>query len=79
MRTVNAFEARGTAGQAFRGEMAKLSASPPRGAIGAGLFLLVSLFLLATGGVPAAPGAGGGATSEVGAFLLDPSVTPVHG
>jgi hypothetical protein len=76
MRTVTAFEAQRTAGQAFRGEMAKLSASPPRGAIGAGLFLLVSLFLLAAGGVPPAPEPDGAGPAAVGAFILDPSVTP---
>ena len=75
MKTVTAFEARRTAGQAFRGEMARLSASPPRGAIGAGLFLFVSLFLLAAGTVPAAPARDGAAARDVGAFLLDPSVT----
>ena len=78
MRTVTAFEARRTAGQAFRGEMAKLSASPPRGAIGAGLFLLVSLFLLAAGTAPAS-GSGAAEAPEVGAFLLDPSVGPARG
>ena len=78
MRTVSAFEARRTAGQAFRGEMAKLSASPPRGAIGAGLFLLVSLFLLAAGTVPPPPGPGAAETRQAGAFVLDPSVTPAQ-
>lgn len=77
MRTVTAFEARRTAGPAFRGEMAKRSASPPRGAIGAGLFLLVSMFLLAAGAVPPAPDPDGAAARAVGAFVLDPSVTPV--
>ena len=75
MRTVTAFEARRAAGQAFRGEMAKLSASPPRGAIGASLFLLVSLFLLAAGAVPSAPESDDAGAREAGAFLLDPSVT----
>ncbi len=78
MRTVTAFEARRTAGQAFRGEMARLSASPPRGAIGASLFLLVSLFLLAAGAVPAAPESGGGAERQAGAFVLDPAVIPAQ-
>jgi hypothetical protein len=59
--------------------MAKLSASPPRGAIGAGLFLLVSMFLLVAGAVPQPPQRDGAAASDVGAFLLDPSVTPVRG
>lgn len=77
MRTVTAFEVRRTAGRAFRGEMAKLSASPPRGAIGAGLFLLVSLFLLAVG-TPAAPGPDA-APHGSGAFVLDPSVSPARG
>jgi hypothetical protein len=75
MRTVSAFEARRTAGQAFSGGITKLSASPPRGAIGAGLFLLVSLFLLAAGAVPAASEPDSAGAREVGAFLLDPSVT----
>lgn len=79
MRTVTAFEARRTAGQAFRGEMAKLSASPPRGAIGASLFLLVSLFLLAAGAVPTAPESGGAAADHRGAFVLDPAVAPTQG
>lgn len=78
MRTVTAFEARRTAGQAFRGEMAKLSASPPRGAIGAGLFLLVSAFLLAAGSVPQAPAGDGADARDTGAFVLDPAVTPVR-
>lgn len=79
MRTVTAFEARRTAGQAIRGEWARLSASPPRGAIGAGLFLLISLFLLAAGTVPPANERDGPAARDDGAFLLDPSVTPVRG
>ena len=79
MRTVTAFEARRTAGRIFSGEMSKLSASPPRGAIGAGLFLLVSLFLLAACGVPQMPAGDGAATPDVGVFLLDPSVTPARG
>lgn len=77
MRTVTAFEAQRPAGPAFRGEMAKLSASPPRGAIGASLFLLVSLFLLAAGAVPAAPD-GATAARQVGAFVLDPAVAPAQ-
>lgn len=77
MRTVTAFEARRTAGQAFKGEMARLSASPPRGAIGASLFLLVSLFLLAAGAVPAAPQSDG-ADHQAGAFVLDPAVIPAQ-
>ena len=79
MRTVTAFEARRTAGQVFSGEMSKLSASPPRGAIGAGLFLLVSLFLLAAGGVPQASAGDVTGAQGVGVFLLDPSVTPARG
>ena len=73
MRTVTAFEARRTSGRSFSGEMTKLSASPPRGAIGAGLFLLVSVFLLAAGALPTAPD--GAASGEIGAFVFDPSVT----
>ena len=79
MRTVTAFEARRTAGQAFRGEMATLSASPPRGAIGASLFLLVSLFLLAAGAVPTAPESESAGQRHVGAFVLDPAVAPTQG
>jgi hypothetical protein len=79
MRTVTAFEARRTAGRVFSGEMSKLSASPPRGAIGAGLFLLVSAFLLAAGGVPPAPEGDGAGARDVGAFVLDPAVAPVAG
>jgi len=78
MRTVSAFEARRTAGQAFSGGITKVTASPPRGAIGAGLFLLVSLFLLAAGAVPSAPERDGAGARDVGAFLLDPSVTPAQ-
>jgi hypothetical protein len=59
--------------------MAKLSASPPRGAIGAGLFLLVSVFLLAAGAVPSAADAEDAGSRQAGAFLLDPSVTPAQG
>jgi hypothetical protein len=78
MRTVTAFEARRTAGHVFSGEMSKLSASPPRGAIGAGLFLLVSLFLLAAGSVAQAPVGDDGASRDVGVFLLDPLTTPAR-
>lgn len=76
MRTVTAFKARRAAGQVFSGEMSKLSASPPRGAIGAGLFLLVSVFLLAAGTVPQAPEGDG--ARDIGAFVLDPAVRPVR-
>ena len=79
MRTVSAFEARRTAGQAFSGGITKVTASPPRGAIGAGLFLLVSLFLLAAGAVPSAPESDDAGAREAGAFLLDPSVTAAQG
>lgn len=78
MRTVTAFEARRTAGQAFRGELAKLSASPPRGAIGASLFLLVSLFLLAAGADPTASEPESAGARQVGAFVLDPAVAPTQ-
>ena len=75
MRTVSVSGAR-SAGQAIRGDMARLPASAPRGAIGTGLLLLVSLFLLVAGGTPAAPDRDPAAVSSVGAFVLDPSVTP---
>jgi hypothetical protein len=58
--------------------MARLSASPPRGAIGASLFLLVSLFLLAAGSIPAAPERDGAGARQAGAFVLDPSVAPAQ-
>jgi hypothetical protein len=58
--------------------MARLSASPPRGAIGASLFLLVSMFLLAAGGVPAVPEAESAEARQVGAFVLDPAVAPAR-
>ncbi|HYD38763.1 MAG TPA: hypothetical protein VEA60_14185 [Allosphingosinicella sp.] len=58
--------------------MTKLSASPPRGAIGAGLFLLISVFLLAAGAAPTAPEHDGAGPREVGVFLLDPAVTPAR-
>jgi hypothetical protein len=58
--------------------MAKLSASPPRGAIGASLFLLVSLFLLAAGSVPTAPESASAAARQVGAFVLDPAIAPTQ-
>lgn len=76
MRTVAAFEVRGPAEPAIRGDMARLTACPPRGAIGAGLFLLVSLFLLVAGGAPAAPDSASAGAREAGVFLLDPSVAP---
>jgi hypothetical protein len=79
MRTVTAFEDRRTAGRAFRGDMAKLSASPPRGAIGAGLFLLVSAFLLAAGAVAPGPEGDGAGAREIGVFVLDPAVARVQG
>lgn len=75
MGTVSAFGDRRPAGQAPRGDMARSSASAPRGVIGAGLFLLISVFLLAAGGVPSAPDIDP-AAHGAGAFLLDPSVTP---
>jgi hypothetical protein len=74
MRTVSVSGA--LAGQAIRGDMAKLPASPPRGVIGTGLLLLVSLFLLVAGGEPSAPDSDPAALHAVGAFVLDPSVTP---
>ena len=78
MGTVTAFRGRRPALGAARGEMTKLPATSPRGAIGAALFLLVSLFLLAAGAdAPATqPGA---AAEEIGAFVLDPSVARVAG
>jgi hypothetical protein len=57
--------------------MAKLPASPPRGVIGTGLLLLVSLFLLVAGAVPWAPEAPEGASAaarETGASIPDPAL-----
>jgi hypothetical protein len=59
--------------------VAKLPASAPRGVIGTGLLFLVSLFLLAAGGAPSMPAGDPAATGDVGAFLLDPGVTPAAG
>jgi hypothetical protein len=75
MRTVSVSGAR-PAGQAIRGDMVKLPATPPRGVIGTGLLLLVSLFLLVAGGTPSAPDRDPGAMETTGAFILDPSITP---
>jgi hypothetical protein len=74
MRTVSGSGAR--AGQVIRGDMAKLPASAPRGVIGTGLLLLVSLFLLVAGGQPSTPDRDPAALRAAGAFILDPSVTP---
>jgi hypothetical protein len=52
----------------------KPTARPTRGAIGAGLFCLVSLFLLAAGGVPASVRADSAGAPAAGAFLLDPAL-----
>jgi hypothetical protein len=57
----------------------KLNASPPRGAIGTGLLLLVSLFLLAAGGLSASSEAGQAEAAETGAFILDPSIASARG
>ena len=54
MGTVSVFEGRSPRRLA-RGDVAKLQASPPRGVIGTGLLLLVSLFLLAAGALDSAP------------------------
>ena len=79
MRTVTAFGARRPSLKAVRGDMAKLPASPPRGVIGAALFLLVSLFLLAAGGTAPASEPDRESAREIGAFVLDPAVTPIAG
>lgn len=75
MRTVSVSEDR-PAGQAYGGDVAKLPASAPRGVIGTGLLFLVSLFLLAAGAVPSLPAGDSAEAGKIGAFLLDPSVTP---
>lgn len=79
MGTVTAFGARRTTLGVVRGDKARLTASPPRGVIGAALFLLVSMFLLAAGAMPSAPDRGSAAAHEVGAFVLDPLVTSAAG
>ena len=71
MGTVTAFRARQ---QVARGDMAKPSASPPRGVIGAALFLLVSALLLVASAAPPAPAGDRAAPHPAGAFVLDPSV-----
>jgi hypothetical protein len=57
----------------------KLPASAPRGAIGTGLLLLVSLFLLAAGGLSASAEADPSGAAETGAFVLDPSIASARG
>jgi hypothetical protein len=76
MRTVSVLGARPDE-RGFGGGMAKLSAAPPRGVIGTGILLLISLFLLVAGAVPWAPEAPEGASAaarETGAFVLDPAL-----
>lgn len=75
MRTVSVSGVQ-SAGQAIRGDMVKLPAAPPRGVIGIGLLLLVSLFLLVAGGSASAPDRDPAVPRAAGAFVLDPSVTP---
>ena len=78
MGTVSVFE--GRAPRRFaRGDVAKLRASAPRGAIGTGLLLLVSLFLLAAGALDSAAPADTIGSSEMGAFVLDPSIASARG
>jgi len=79
MGTVTAFGARRPTLGAVRGDGAKLSASPPRGVIGAALFLLVSLFLLAAGGTPSLPDRDSPIPHPAGAVALDPSTSPAAG
>ena len=78
MGTVSVFE--GRAPRRFaRGDVAKLPASPPRGVIGTGLLLLVSLFLLAAGAIDSAPEGDQLGSSDTGAFILDPSIASSRG
>jgi hypothetical protein len=78
MGTVSVFGGR-TAERSIRADVVKLTACPPRGAIGTGLLLLVSLFLLAAGGLPDSPDAGRAGGVEAGAFVLDPSIASARG
>jgi hypothetical protein len=78
MRTVSVFE--GRPGRRFaRGDVAKLQASPPRGVIGTGLLLLVSLFLLAAGALDSAPEGDRMGSSDTGTFILDLSISSAQG
>lgn len=74
MATVTGFGTRCRA----RGETPRPNLSLSRGMIGALLFLLVAVFLLAAGAVTGAP-SGGGAPVEAGAFILDPSIGSAQG
>lgn len=78
MGTVSVFGGR-PAERSVRVDVVKLQASPPRGAIGTGLLLLVSLFLLAAGGLSASPDSGQSGMLETGAFILDPSIASARG
>jgi len=78
MGTVSVFEGR-SARRFARGDVAKLPASPPRGVIGTGLLLLVSLFLLAAGALDSAPEEERMGSSDIGAFILDPSTSSAQG
>jgi|GEM_PF-6249361 len=78
MGTVSVFEGR-TTGRFAKVDVAKLPASPPRGVIGTGLLLLVSLFLLAAGALGSVPEGDRMGSSDTGAFILDPSIIAAQG
>lgn len=78
MGTVSVFEGR-TPRRFARGDVAKLPASPPRGVIGTGLLLLVSLFLLAAGALDSAPAGDSMSSNDTGAFILDPTISSAQG
>jgi hypothetical protein len=78
MGTVSVVEGR-PARRFARGDVAKLAASPPRGVIGTGLLLLVSLFLLAAGAFDSAPEGDWMGSHDRGAFILDPSISSAQG
>lgn len=78
MGTVSVFEGRSQRRFA-RGDVAKLTASPPRGVIGTGLLLLVSLFLLVAGALDSAPAGDPLGSNDTGAFILDPTITSAQG
>ena len=78
MAAITASEARRPAGRTVHREAPKLPLAASRGVIGALLFMFVALFLLAAGAVAGAPDEDG-APAEVGAFILDPSITAARG